>query len=525
MSEVESDLGGLLAQVLPADVRVTIRHVSSTPTQCTALFAAPPGESPETTFCENHFLAVSINGDNPDAKENLFFGIEALVYSSSFLTTIFISKADSTGFLHQLKIPPKVSLLRLISNTFLAFLVRMRQRPGVRLVVSLFARAQNQYLFPGSVENEKKHVLDDRGLIKWWCRALDPILRQYEPESTSSEKGLLDQRMESVKNSATAFLIVPGCDRFEMRGFFPTSAKTDAMDRVRWSNSYPRQQLCRHPDAPPRCLIPRFPDDPKTRFLIDLDDELPKPTEDDTSSNSGQWRSVKSLDQFWEMMSFRQECSAGRLVGFLWVIINPPGLVNSTRMVDSVSGHNGNGTSHTEGPSSKGKPTSTKPQDDGKSPISEPPLASKDSTTPKDDPSPFYWPETGRGHVVLSESDYKSAMDFLLQQDFNNEEASIAGTKAWTDRISSLADELVWGQHVVGTKQYGNSMPKSPETNNLMDSGLIRKRKKADTDDGGSKEGREHESATGPETQEPASDHAPSINVLNTNLIRKKKKT
>lgn len=532
MSEAETDLGGLLAQVLPADVRVTIRHVSSTPTQCAALFAAPPGESPETTFCENHFLSVSINSDRPDAKENLIFGIEALVYSSSFLTTIFISKADSTGFLHQLKIPPKVSLLRLISNTFLAFLVRTRQRSGVRLVVSLFARAQNQYLFPGSVENEKKHVLDDRGLIKWWCRALEPILRQYEPESTSSEKGLLDRRMESVKNSATAFLIVPGCDRFEVRGFFPPSAKTDAKDRVRWSNSYPRQQLCRHPDAPPRCLVPRFPDDPKTRFLIDLDDELPK---GDIGSNSGQWRSVKCLDQFWDMMSFRQECSAGRLVGFLWVVINPPGLVNSTRMVESVSGHNGNGTtsgaeseSRAEGAGFRYDPTSTEPKDDGKSAISEPPLASKDPATPKDDPNPFYWPETGRGHVVLSETDYKSAMDFLLQQNFNNEEASEAGTKAWTDHVASLADQLVWGQHVVGTKQYAETAPKSVEANDLMDSGLVRKRKKADTDGESNKEGRDESTTTsgnGKAKAQSGSEQTPKVNVLNTSLVRKKKKT
>lgn len=171
---MEADLADLLAKVLPTGVEITVRHVSSTPTPCEALFAAAPGQVSEPTFCENHFLSVSI--DRNDDGETIIFGMEVLVYNAAHLTTIFVSKADSTGLLHLLKLPRRVSVLRLVSNTFLSFLARTRQRPGVRLVVSLFARAQNQYLFPGSIENAEKHVLDDRGLIKWWCRVLDPIL-------------------------------------------------------------------------------------------------------------------------------------------------------------------------------------------------------------------------------------------------------------------------------------------------------------------------------------------------------------
>ena len=154
-------LGDRLAQILPRNVKVTIRHISSTPTQCGALFAAPEGEDPETTFCENHFLTVSTD-ENNNETEVIVFGIEALVYTTSHLTTIFVSKADSTGYLH---VP---TLLKRISTTFLEYLADTRQRPGVRLVLSLFARAQNQYLFPGSVLNTDKHVLDDRALVKWW---------------------------------------------------------------------------------------------------------------------------------------------------------------------------------------------------------------------------------------------------------------------------------------------------------------------------------------------------------------------
>lgn len=495
MPPPEPGLGDLLAQILPTGVRLTIRHVSSTPRPCAALFAAPPGEPPEPTFCENHYLSVSAGGssDGHNGREIIVFGIEVLIYTTAQLTTIFISKADSTGFLHRLKVPPKVSLLRLVCNAFLAFLVRTHQRHGVRLVLSLFARAQNQYLFPGSVHNPGKHVLDDRGLIRWWCRALDPILRQYEPESVSGEN---DRTTESAKSSATAFLIVPGSDRFEIRGFFPTSARSDDQARPRWLNRYPRQQLCRSPDAPPRCLVPRFPDDPKTRFLIDLDDELPDPAE--SGPHSGQWRSVKSLDQFWDMMSFRQECSSGRSVGFLWVVINPPGLVNSISAADTRPGGSHSGpTGPQEAPETSGIPKPGSP-------------------TAQGDSHPFHWPEAGRGHVVLSEADYKSAIDFLLAHEFHNEQVSIESTKAWADNVASLADQLTWGQDVVGTSAVGEgeTMAQPAEPSNLMDNGLIRKRKKADDDKPGSQD-----SATAPQPDQPG------VNMLNAGVVRKKKKT
>lgn len=561
MSTVDVDLGDLLAKVLPTGVKLTIRHVSSVPTRCVALFAPPPGEEPESTFCENHFLTVSIaadtdtdDGTNTSADKNapapsselIVFGIEVLVYSTAHLTTIFVSKADSTGHLHLLRNAPKISLLRRVSNTFLSFLVQTRQRPGVRLVVSLFARAQNQYLFPGSVENAEKHVLDDRGLIKWWCRVVDPILREYEPESRSHEKGLLDRTMESSRSSATAFLIVPSCDRFETRSFFPPSAKSDDGDRPRWLNSYPLRQLCDNPHAPPRCLIPRFPDDPKTRFLVDLDDELPGNKEREAT---GQWRSVRSLDQFWEMMSFRQECSAGRLVGFLWLVINPPGLVNSVQMTSSrlvQRPMEKEGTSDTAAlpptstsPASPDKPTTTTTEQSSQpSQPTIPPSPTTQTSTQPADSDAFYWPSAGRGHAVLSEEDYKTTINHLLDQDFYNEEVSVASTRAWSEKVASVADQLWVGREVVGRNPNGDAPLAPVVTTTLMDSGLVRKRKKPDAaEQGGADSGRESGNGDVPDTSSPATGGAatPSsaeesgqqssgVNVLQGSLIRKKKK-
>ncbi|KAF7587288.1 hypothetical protein BBP40_007481 [Aspergillus hancockii] len=557
MSKVGVDLGDLLAKVLPTDVKVTIRHISSAPTPCIALFAPPPGEDPESTFCENHFLSASVNADGEDdGSEIIVFGIEVLVYSTAHLTTVFVSKADSTGFLHLLKNATKISLIRRISNAFLSFLVQTHQRPGVRLVVSLFARAQNQYLFPGSIENSGKHVLDDRGLIKWWCRVVDPILREYEPESESHEKGLLDQAMESAKSSATAFLIVPGCDKFETRGFFPSAAKSDDKERPRWLSSYPLHQLCDNTTAPPRCLIPRFPDDPKTRFLVDLDDELPQQTEAGGSKESaGQWKSVKSLDQFWEMMSFRQECSSGRLVGFLWLVVNPPGLVNSVQMTSSrsilkekevpsmtTSDKLASSRTGTDGPTSTASKSSDAAKNSTSGATSEGQLpgstsqtgAPSSGTDPKvqrnADLNAFYWPEAGRGHAVLSEGDYKEAINFLLEQDFYNQAVSIASTKAWREKVASLADQLWVGQQVTGRNTAGESANTPVATTNFIDTGLVRKRKKDDgkSDTAATNAGREGNAtssgtlaaeATAAGTSEPS-----GVTVLQANLIRKKKK-
>ncbi|KAE8342441.1 hypothetical protein BDV24DRAFT_173766 [Aspergillus arachidicola] len=563
MSKVDVDLGDFLAKVLPTGVKVTIRHISSAPTPCTALFTPPPGEESESTFCENHFLTVSVKADEHDGSEIIVFGIEVLVYSTAHLTTVFVSKADSTGFLHLLKNAPKVSLIRRISNGFLSFLVQTHQRPGVRLVVSLFARAQNQYLFPGSIENSGKHVLDDRGLIKWWCRVVDPILREYEPESGSHEKGLLDRAMESANSSATAFLIVPGCDKFETRGFFPGTAKSDDKERPRWLNSYPLHQLCDNTNAPPRCLIPRFPDDPKTRFLVDLDDELPRQSEAAGSKEgAGQWRSVKSLDQFWEMMSFRQECSAGRLVGFLWLVINPPGLVNSVQMTSSrpVLKEKVEGSLTTTVPVSDKvdpKPTGTEVSVSTDSQSSETaedftaeatpggPVQDPSSQTgslssethpkvqPNTDLNAFYWPEAGRGHAVMSEEDYKTAINFLLEQDFYNEEVSIASTKAWSEKVASIVDQLWVGQQVTGRNTSGESADKPAPTTNIINTGLVRKRKKDEpsqvtTATTARNEGCEGNgtvsNAVTAEASTTGTNESPGVNVLQANLIRKKKK-
>ncbi|ORY78991.1 histone acetylation protein-domain-containing protein [Protomyces lactucae-debilis] len=193
----------------------------------------------------------------------LILALEVLVYKAENLTTVYISKADSTGCHSK-----GVSL----STLALCFLKQLlaQQIGKVRLV--LFARSQPQYLFPGSSENEGKHLLGDRELVHWWV-------------------GILE-RLRGISKDATACIIVPGSDDQEVERTYLAGYK--AGWRVGFTDS---------PQALAKDVLLRFPDDPKARFL----DQLSLDKAIDTTS----------LAQFWELMAYRQEMSSGRSVAFL----------------------------------------------------------------------------------------------------------------------------------------------------------------------------------------------------------------
>ena len=339
-----TSLAAALSLLLPRELRFHIHHVVSPTITCDPLFAPPPGAKPDETTQELHIFSVSI--DHKGALLHIL-ALEAIIYETSSLTTLFVSKADSTGYAY-LQEGKHSSTTKTTVCEFLHHLVNSRKRAGVKFVVSLFARAQDQYLFPGSIENHQKHVLDDRHLIRWWCSILDIILKS----SVSSTAPAPD-----AQHSAQGFLKVPGCDEREVRSFFPKDKSIDTS--LLWTHGDPLKVLQAVPDLPERCLIPRFPDDPKARFAIDLDDELPEsqaaeksvanekkneqaqengnlpvpknpPTaeysppqpEPPKPQSDGKWRSVRSLDRFWELMGYRQECAAGRLVGFIWGVMD-----------------------------------------------------------------------------------------------------------------------------------------------------------------------------------------------------------
>ena len=136
--------------------------------------------------------------------------------------------------------------------------------------MQLFARSQPQYIFPASAANGKKHILDDTQLIKWWLRVLSPLDGQGR-------------------------VYIPGVDKYKIKSYYPETGK--------WENAPPGLSQERGLTVLARDVIPLFPDDPKARFLDNL-------------KTDGQLATT-TLSQFWELMEHRQECSSGRLVGFI----------------------------------------------------------------------------------------------------------------------------------------------------------------------------------------------------------------
>ena len=90
-----------LADALPEGVRTRVYHISTPSTVSIPLFAAGPGQEDQATVCETHFLGISSPEEGSDG-EVFVFAIEVMIFDTESLTTVFISKADSSGFISRL---------------------------------------------------------------------------------------------------------------------------------------------------------------------------------------------------------------------------------------------------------------------------------------------------------------------------------------------------------------------------------------------------------------------------------------
>ncbi|KAI0871333.1 hypothetical protein GGS24DRAFT_471786 [Hypoxylon argillaceum] len=510
----DSPLAKALAQALPKDFHYTAWHLSTTPAATEALCYAPALNStsetrpskPLKTYCEKHFLAVSIP-DPTKATDVLVLALEVYLYTTSFSTTIFVAKADSTGYLHLQSTPQGFSPIRAITVTFLNFLVEHRRRPSKQLVINLFARSQSQYIFPGSVKNNKKHILDDRGLIKWWCKVLNPLLEDHVSDKSTAKW-----------DSVHGFLVIPGLDDYETRAFVP---RTQHATR-NWSLRHPLDLISsytkyavNYKNVSPRCLIPTYPDDPKARFVEEL--------EESTSEKAkllGGWKTPKTLDQFWDMMAFRQECSSGRMTGFVWLVFEPPlnSKISRNHHADAPSMLDEPTTSsaHLEIPTSsppKKKSISTKlslrkrkTKKVLKGPIipRAPRVKTHSVKYPEHIETPYYyWPEAGRGQVVLDENGYKRAVELLLHLEFKSLEQAISSTSRWISEVNMGEN---WALPIIGEKvvpEQSAGIAPAKKANDLA--GLIQRKRKSEDECS-------EQSATAP------------VNTLGGGLLRKKTK-
>ncbi|RKF58205.1 putative h3 k56 histone acetylation protein kat11 [Golovinomyces cichoracearum] len=508
-----------LASELPNDIQFRVYYLSTPQTPAPSLHIEVHGQKPDKTLCSKHFLVIAINQssneDCQERKEILVYAVEVLIYFTSHNTTFFISKADSTGYLDKLKLAKqKPSPIRTITTTFLQFLIDTHQKVHVKSTISLFARAQDQYLFPGSVEYPGKHVLNDRGLIRWWCRVLNPIL-----ESSQADKN-------SFWESVRGYIIIPGLDNRESLSYTPSRNKN------LWTVGHPLLEISGNKGiASPRNLIPRFPDDPKARFLDELDEEIVK-----NENSNGQWKNVKTLDHFWEMMAFRQECSAGRLVGFIWIVLSPnqepiqiePSYINSkvitsidnSKLVSRNENHPELLEYHTLHDKSQSRSITCDEQVGSRSSS---PIKMIHKTKSNTSSKPFKHPLSnkkriltgkiitrkprfkinnipnrsknsflkhpgdnqkktcGAGQIIIDDADYHRIMELLLNLDFSRLERAISSSSRWIEEArcagrNNLTTEF-WGQTIIGTKIVQVSTDSSSSGTATLNPNLIRKKR------------------------------------------------
>jgi regulator of Ty1 transposition protein 109 len=518
---------------LPKDFNCRVRYTHSPPKPCEPLFSPFPGSKPDKTRLASHFLTVSVPiteqpqstkpGSSSPSQHVLVFAMEVLVYSSQGLITMFVSKADSTGHLP----PRRPSPIKSIATTFMWWLATQQRQltksTGTKLVISLFARAQSQYLFPGSADHGKKHVLDDRQLIRWWARVLDPLFSTKDKPDLSQDLDL------------QGYMTVPGYHCIETKSFFPSNPHNSEKSK-NWTPGNPLVELAEArgvPEtAPPRCLLPRFPDDPKARYMQDLDEEVglmedagSLAVSSPSKQKNGRWKSISDLERFWEAMEFRQECSSGRVVGFLWLVARPPTseisqIQTTFDRESSPSKHLTPNTNSQDSQSSQTSQNSRATPRKRRKPLSGPIISrqpklkgssSNVSATSNPDST------ASRNGPVLTQEGYGSAMQILLNLDFSTTAAAVHSTAKWESEVSRMAGLKAseWALDCAGTADVesvvgtGGARP----MNDL--GGLVRKKRKVDGGNGNASEGGAVGSSNG---VEPAS----GVNVL---VGRKKAKS
>ncbi|GJN94202.1 hypothetical protein Rhopal_007276-T1 [Rhodotorula paludigena] len=322
--------------------------------------SAPADAAPSTS-------ASTSSANEPAQTSNERFvpivGIEASIYTipSSSTSLLYISKVDTSGLSSGGPSPT-----RTLVSSFLAYHLLHPPHGTQRLRVHVFARAQGQYLFPGSVDNPGKRVLDDKGLIRWWKATIERAVARDDVRARAAATA-----GEEAKDAPLRlFYLVPGLSYLESLPYVPAApaSSSSAPSPPTWTYSHPYTSLSsplHPPSAPPAHPlpdhIPSFPDDPKSRFLHSLTSS--------TTSSSGTpgdyddvYLSLRSatfstgqtgaqrladveraverertrllpgpaggvpggVDEFWERLAFRQECCDGHLVAFFVVAAGEP---------------------------------------------------------------------------------------------------------------------------------------------------------------------------------------------------------
>ncbi|KAG6841968.1 hypothetical protein C0991_004459 [Blastosporella zonata] len=323
--------------LLPGTREFHLHVLVTAPRKSATLF---PFAKPRVRAYIQDILVLLSEQATPDAPRKLVTAIEANVYNivATSSAIFYVTKVDSTG---QAASPsPTNTLVR----TLLGYYADPRTRPvqAKHLWVHCFARAQSQYLFPNSAEFEGKRPLSDIRLCAWWKRVFSDVEEDVRVGSQAKTK---------------VYYILPGYSEFEAIQALKNATSASVMGTSSWIYGHPYSQTEITLPCPPDSsegnqnlghFIPSFEDDPKSRFMDEIayttEREIKSPqrkrkrtgssshgdqshsTEQEGAEETkdkdgkddpplGELRKV-SPDEFWERMSFRQECVAGAVTGF-----------------------------------------------------------------------------------------------------------------------------------------------------------------------------------------------------------------
>ncbi|KAK7048264.1 histone acetylation protein-domain-containing protein [Favolaschia claudopus] len=326
---------------IPGTREFHIHVLVSSPRKFQGLF---PYAHPRPRSYLQDVLVLLSEQSTPDSPRIFTTAIEASVYNipTTSCAILYVSKVDTTG--QSTSPSPAVTLVQ----SFLTYYADPTTRPvsADHLWIHLFARAQSQYLFPNSADFDGKHPLSDVKLCAWWKRVFSAVA---------------DTVGAHTDTAIRLYYILPGFSQLEAEHSISRAAVPSTSDVTErsWIYGHPYSQSdiplpCPAPavDLQQKCpnlghFIPTFDDDPKSRFMdeigLPVDGEAlksppkkrarttapqskgPAPPKNQDAEKEGQGGKEErilgelgkvSTDEFWERMSFRQECVAGAVTGF-----------------------------------------------------------------------------------------------------------------------------------------------------------------------------------------------------------------
>ncbi|ODV89454.1 hypothetical protein CANCADRAFT_139735 [Tortispora caseinolytica NRRL Y-17796] len=212
-------------------------------------------------------------------KDLAVFGLEVEIYNEPDLVTIFISKADTTGYYYMQEPKPPTLSIRRIAQVILAEIIK--EFPDRKVRLCIFTRPEKQYLFGLSSKCPHKHILSGLQLLKWWISVAENVV-QNVCEHSSLHKYALSPGMDDA-DMKRLLDHVPG---WQIGTVFCPKEEQDTVKAVD--------------------VIPQFSDDPKTRFVNAIETDHRK--------------DEVTVKMFLEEIQGRQEFRLAQTVGIIGVV-------------------------------------------------------------------------------------------------------------------------------------------------------------------------------------------------------------